>query len=340
MKKIIVIIGVCIIVISSVYVLTRTKKTTKNQFIPQVTVGIAQSAQNDTFFTFGATVAYKNEAQIRAQSMGVITFYVEKGDYVKKGDKIASIYVNELHSHIAQARIAVQNAEEAEKLARRKWSDYKPEQRNQIVNNTNNARQNLQSIKAQYQKTVIVAPFTGMIANTFVTNSSVVTIGMPIMNVVGEKNEKKICFDAHADATKSIQLDTKLNVKFKNNVENAVIYAREQDIDNMHQKVFVCAQLQDNSIIPIGSFVHIKVQNMHTIQKENYVRVLRDAIISQYDDVFVYRVDDQNVVHQIPVVVENVSDEFAIVSGIQVNDRIVVTGMKMLHDGDIVQINK
>ncbi len=56
---------------------------------------------------------------------------VEIGDKVEKGQALMRLDKSSLWANVQEAQVAVEKAVEGEKLARRKWDFYKPEEREQ-----------------------------------------------------------------------------------------------------------------------------------------------------------------------------------------------------------------
>lgn len=109
---------------------------------------------------------------------------VKEGDAVEEGMKIASLDREVLWSQLKEARIAVQIAEETEKLARRDWDGLKPEERLAKKLATEQARENARTIKEQMEKNVLLAPFAGTISKVDVRANEVVAIGKRIVRLV------------------------------------------------------------------------------------------------------------------------------------------------------------
>jgi multidrug efflux pump subunit AcrA (membrane-fusion protein) len=71
------------------------------------------------------------------------------GDEVKKGDKLIILDRSALLSDIYAMRLEVEKTQAQERLARRNWDDYKPEEKEQIIKNSQQARTRLSSTQAQ-----------------------------------------------------------------------------------------------------------------------------------------------------------------------------------------------
>ncbi len=88
---------------------------------------------------------------------------VAVGDTVTKGQKLITINRNQLGAQIHAARVEVDKAVAAEKMARRHWDDIKPEQREQYRKSVEYARAMLRATQSQWSKTVLRAPMDGIV---------------------------------------------------------------------------------------------------------------------------------------------------------------------------------
>jgi membrane fusion protein (multidrug efflux system) len=70
----------------------------------------------------------------------------------------------------------------------------------------------------------------------------------------------------------------------------------------------------------------------------NALVIPQRAVFEVLDKRYVYVVDKEDVVHQREIVVQNeLEDSFVIKKGLDVNDRIILEGVRQVHDGDKVE---
>ncbi len=115
---------------------------------------------------------------------------VDVGDHVTKGQLLARVDRAQLAAQIASARIGVDKAIEAEKLARRKWDLLKPEQREGVKKDTEQARMQLTIAQTGWKKTQLVAPISGVVAAQNARVGEIMTgVAMRIINPDGMRVE-------------------------------------------------------------------------------------------------------------------------------------------------------
>jgi len=88
---------------------------------------------------------------------------VDVGDSVKEGQVLMVIDRNSIIAEIQSARIDVEKAEAAEQLARRHWDRYKPEEKERIKKDVEQARTRLFGAQSQFKNTEIVSPIDGIV---------------------------------------------------------------------------------------------------------------------------------------------------------------------------------
>lgn len=116
---------------------------------------------------------------------GVIdALLVKEGDRIHEGEIIASLDRSVLATELQSARTALMIAEENEKLARRNWNDLSPEEREVKKLTTEQARENLQTLRTSIDERVLRAPYDGWISQVDGRKDEVVSLGSPIVRLV------------------------------------------------------------------------------------------------------------------------------------------------------------
>ncbi len=125
---------------------------------------------------------------------------VDVGDNVREGDVLIVLDRNSVISQIQSARIDVEKAEAAEQLARRHWDDYKPEERERIKKDVEQARTRLYGAQSQFKNTEIVSPIDGIVTQRNVRIGEVAQ-GV-VMRVIDEGDMEIEILMSETDATK------------------------------------------------------------------------------------------------------------------------------------------
>lgn len=88
---------------------------------------------------------------------------IKVGDKVEKGQILMRLDKSSLVANVREAEIAVEQAIESEKLARRKWDDYKPEEREKIKKTVEQTKFKLSAVRSQLYKGTLISPIDGIV---------------------------------------------------------------------------------------------------------------------------------------------------------------------------------
>lgn len=138
---------------------------------------------------------------------------VKTDDVVKAGDLIATLDQSVLRSQLRAGTVALSIAEANERLARRNWKDLKPEEKIAKRLATEEARVNVQTLKAELEKSELRAPFDGRISKTDVREGELVSLGTTIARLVRDSSLVITARVPESDITK-IDLGMEATVDF------------------------------------------------------------------------------------------------------------------------------
>jgi membrane fusion protein (multidrug efflux system) len=135
------------------------------------------------------SVALANQdVQVAAEESGVIReLYVDRGDAVEQGDPIAKIDDRVLSAQVAQARAAAELAEQTWQRRKRLWEEDRVGSEIAYLEARFAAEQTAASLDALEQRlarTVIRAPFTGVLDDRYVDVGAMVNPGDPVGRLV------------------------------------------------------------------------------------------------------------------------------------------------------------
>ncbi|MDX9913606.1 MAG: efflux RND transporter periplasmic adaptor subunit [Candidatus Moranbacteria bacterium] len=334
MKKGILIIGL-IIVAGFIFNFSQKKVDSDDKSSVEVTVQSVSEISNTKEHTFGAVVKSTNEAVLAAQVNGTLkNIYFKEGEIIKQGQLIAQIEATEYQAKYLQAQISLKEVEEAEKLARRKWDDLKPEEKEQFKLESERLRAVLLENGAYLKNTRIVAPFDGVISSKFVAKGETVAVGRDLFRLIGDLSKKEIVFNVPVEIGENIKVGDKLEISHGDKIGEAQVLAINPMVDAQTRKIAVHGEIGDQSIFSVGTFVNVKIKTPVDIQGYN---ISPEAIVRQYDDTFVFVIDN-NIAKMKKVIVLATDTKYATIEGLKKDDQIVVNGAHNLFDGDHIKI--
>lgn len=112
---------------------------------------------------------------------------VEVGDRVKAGQKIAKINDSVVRSQLNETLITLQIQQEQLNLKRRKWNDYKPEEKEAAKLAVESARAATWTLQKQLKKNIVYAPMDGIITKKYLEAGEMASAATPIVTISGEK---------------------------------------------------------------------------------------------------------------------------------------------------------
>lgn len=125
-------------------------------------------------------------ANLSFVTMGTVSeILVKPGEAVRQGDVLVVLDTSVLQSEMQKASLALLIAEETEKLAHRTWDELKPEERAVKRLATEQARADLQTIRAEKEKSVLIAPMDGILSKLDIRVGETVTAGTVVGRISG-----------------------------------------------------------------------------------------------------------------------------------------------------------
>ena len=202
------------------------------------------------------------------------------------------------------------------------------------INAVNNIKADIEIIKAQIDKTIVKAPFTGMLGLRMVSPGAYVTPQL-VMASLQQTNQLKIDFNVPEMYSSLIQKGKTVKVIDDNNKEfAATITAEESQVNAATGNIKVRALLQQGNLKP-GGFV--KIQFDAGIGKQS-IMVPTNAIIPDANSKKIIVVKEgKGEMVKIKTGLRNAYG-VEVIDGLNSGDSIVVTGVLFVKSGMPVKI--
>jgi len=319
----------------------KKQETTKSGAPPPVVVDviIAQKQAFKKEIEANGSVLAKEFVELHSEISGRLTFLeVSEGNMVKKGTIIAKINSADLQAQLLKAKsqleLALKTQERTEKLlaiSGVNQSDY-----DIAVNQVNTLKGDIAYALALIDKTIVKAPFTGTLGLRQVSPGAYLTPAN-IISTLQQTDELKIDFSMPEEYGNLIRKGQVVEVKLdKSGTERgkATIVAIEPQVSATTRNLSIRALLIEGKANP-GAFVKVY---LNADSAKNSLFVPTNAIIPE----------DKN---KTLVLVKNGRAKFAkvqtggrlaggveVVSGIEVGDSVVVTGVLFLRPDAEVKV--
>jgi RND family efflux transporter MFP subunit len=318
-----------------------------------VAVATASATSVDKMVAASGTIGARSSANVSTRMMGnVSALNVKVGDKVKKGQSLITLYNTDLlakrsqvEARINQAKSALENAEkdfQRFKALYEKGSASEKElddmtTRFEMAQAQLEAAQNMkQEVEAQFAYTNIKAPFSGVVANTFVKVGDMANPGMPLVAVEGTTGYEAQVFVSESDIQK-IQEGSDARVIIKSLQKTLVGKVTEVSLSakNTGGQYLVTIDLgeQTEGILP-GMFVNAQFTVAAEGSSRATLMVPQKAIVSRGQLTGVYTVaEDRKALLRWLRLGRPQGDQVEVLSGLQAGEQYIVSAEGRLYNG-------
>ncbi|MCE7059129.1 efflux RND transporter periplasmic adaptor subunit [Dyadobacter sp. CY343] len=293
-----------------------------------VDVIIAKSEAVSDKVEVNGTIVANEFAELRPEVSGLLTFLdVPEGKVVQKGTVIARINNADLVAQLDKIKIQLQLAETTEKRLKQlvaingiNQADY-----DLAANQVNTFKADMIYTQALIDKTIVRAPFTGVIglrkvsAGSYVSPNSIIATMQQLSNLridftLPETYQKYI--------TKGQNVDVLLDQNSKKLVTARVI-ATEPQVNQTTRNITVRAVLNSGDTSP-GSFAKVYLK---TNSNKSSIMIPTNSIIPEAQGKKAVVVKNGKAVFVTVVTGDRLADVVEVTSGLNVGDSVVVSGV-------------
>lgn len=341
----------------------------KQQASAERTVAVSTAPVEQQIVTayqeYPATVVPLNETELRAEVSGYITnILVTDGATVAKGQRLYEIdrvrYAAEVEQAKANLKIAEANydrvgkdLERYKKLAdqdaiARQTLDYAETDLSNQAAQVQAARAALTSANTNLQRSVITAPFSGVVGISMVRTGALVSAGTTLLNTLSSTNPIAVEFQvSERDIERIKQLQSnKSTTAIQLRLPDGTIYGEsgfistiDRAVDRATGTLRVRATF-GNATEKLRAGMNLTLRLAQTSTEEEVVIPLR-AVIEQLGVYNVYTVTDSSTAafSQVELGVK-LDDKVVIKKGLSEGQQVVVNGVNNVTDGDKLVIEK
>jgi len=310
---------------------------------------VSLSTVNDVYEATG-TVRSDRTSTVAGRAMGVVTsLLVREGDTVKAGQVLLIIDDRDAVQRARAAGMAVESAKQSKSLADITWQRYK-----NLYDEKALSRQEMDQIEtqkkvaaAEYERTVamaqeaktylsfnrVTAPVSGRVTQKHIDAGSMVSPGVPLLVIEGGGGSY---IEASVDAGLGDKVKTGMTVV-------AVVETMNEPIAGTIREVFPSVDpLSRTFTIKVGLkdarprsglFARLRIP----VGKREAIVVPNQAIVQKGQLTGVYIVDSQGIVIYRLIRTGNATTNGTeILSGLTVNDRVIMSGPERVTDGDVL----
>ncbi len=316
--------------------------------VSKVSVVLAEERMLAPTIKATGSVVSLHASKISAQVAGELSWIVEVGTLVNKGDVIARIDATILKANkeIAQSKIKkleadlnfrIKEVNRFKRLANKdNTSKTKLQEeiaiRDMLVQDIFGAKANFTKVEYAYQHAEIKAPFGGHIVSRSANIGEYLTVGLELLKLVDTFN-KEIVLKAPLKFLPVLKKNMPVQVVNQGKVEHLPIKVIVPVGDNNSRMIEVRLHIKSD-IWTVGESVSVQLPSA-VAQKQ--VVIPRDAIIVRGTDLFIYRVDKNMNAQQLKVEIKTVDNAWvSLRQQLNIGDKIITRGGARLSPGQRV----
>mgnify|MGYP006145321259 CR=1 FL=1 len=289
------------------------------------------------------TVIPNEEVSLRSEISGLverITF--KEGEFVKKGTPLLYLNDDELEAQYQRLDYTKKLYESQENRQKQllEREAISQEEYDISLNQFNTNLSDLKLVEAQLSKTVIRAPFDGVVGLRQISEGSVIGTGDVIANVVNI-DPIKIEFSIPERYANAVEIGSKISFSNDGGGENGegTVYAFEPTIDAATRtlKLRASSPNKQRRFLP-GMFIRIK----YTLGvEENALMVPSESVIPELSGYKLFVLNDQNQAEERVVRIGTRTEkDVQILEGLEVGDLVLTTGILQVRVGSPLKPTK
>jgi membrane fusion protein, multidrug efflux system len=305
-----------------------------------VDVMIATAKQISNTVEANGTVLANELLEIHPEISGRLTYLnIPEGTTIAANTVIAKINDADLQAQLSKSKVQLDLAKKTEERLKKLLSisginqaDY-----DLALNNVNNIKADIDILKAQIDKTIIKAPFSGLLGLRNISPGAYVTPTTSLVTLQ-QIDKIKIDFTIPEQYTHLIKKGSAIDVltTFNKAKMKATIVATEPEINNATRNLKVRAVLNDGKL-QTGSFVKILLQAGGNNQS---IMIPTNAIIPDADSKKLVLVKDGKGKFVNVETGLRTASGVEITKGINVGDTVIVTGVLFVKNNAVVKVKK
>lgn len=275
----------------------------------------------------------------------ITSLLVEEGDYVRKGQLLATTDLETVEKQIAEIETQLELANTVYERQKRLWDQNIGSEIQYLEAKTRMAglEKSLETLESQISKKNIYAPIGGYVDREFLQEGETASPGMPIIQILNTA-EIKVTADIQENFLSAIEKGDSVTVRFPalnlSIDETVTQLGRTIDLNNRTFEIQIKTSSRSGQLKPNL----LAVIRFKDFQAEDIISVPLDAIHEEVNgNKFVYIVNEESgrftAKKSYVELGESNVNEVIIASGVRNGDRLITKGSKGISQGELVRIN-
>ena len=278
----------------------------------------------------------------------VATIHVKNGVFVKKGTLLATLDNIVLKNELEKATINLENAKRNLRQEKINYGFSEIEESKidpvklkymYLRSGYREAKNTLENAQIRYNQTLLQAPFSGVVANLDTKAGDYVTSG-DIFCIIINKKQMEVSFSVLENEIPFVKIDQKITVHpfMDTDVEFEGIITEINPLVDNNGLVNIKGRIQ-NPNAALFDGMHVKVVLNKPL--ENVIVIPREAVVIRENKEVVFTSYNGKAQWNYVEILDENSKSYALKSGLQLNDTIIVDGnMNLSHNSKISPIFK
>ena len=287
------------------------------------------------------TVETSNDISISAEVSGkVVSYLVNEGDRVKKGQTIVKIDDSKLKQELARLEAMTSQTKESYDRLKKVYEEDGIGSELDYLNAKyayEQSKSSLESIKVDVANTSIKAPFNGEVEAKMVEAGEMVSPGVPVVRLIGS-DSYKITAGVPARYADAIRRGDDVEIWFDSQVKDtlqAKIAFVGGSIDSQNRTFRIEATLPQGKTYKVDMIANMKLK---TAERNDVVVLSEEFVYSKNDKYVVYKLSQNEEGKAIAKEQEvelglSYKTEVVVVEGLSEGDQLITLGSAFLDDG-------
>jgi len=316
---------------------------------------IVESAQRDTFSAtlwVSGTVISQNDARIAAETDGRITWVANVGARIEKGEAIARIDAADLKLELADSKAQLGGLKSQLKYRNSSLQRFQKltasnnvaaTQLDEAQSQLDMTRQEIKRvevaiarIKRRINQTEVLAPFPGVVAERLVQIGEFVGRGEEVARLV-DTEHREIRAQAPLSVAGWIREGMLVSIEHEQ-LESLSSVSYVIPVGDQRSRMFEVRIAADDPAWIIGSPVRVALPNS---EPRELVAIPRDGLVLRGTNIFVMRVNNENIVEKVSVETGiGLGGLVEVIGKVDQGDRIIIRGGERIEPGQAVTITE
>ena len=275
----------------------------------------------------------------------LLKVHVGEGQYVRKGQLVATTDVSTLETQIEELKTQLALANTVYERQSRLWEQNIGSEIQYLESKTNKERleKSLATLQSQIRKKNIYAPINGFVDREFMKTGETAAPGMPIVQLLNT-DKIKIVADVQENFLKSISKGDSVSVYFPalgiELKETISMIGRTIDLNNRTFKIEIHTNSKGGKLKPNL----LAVVKLKDFEEKDVLSIPLDVVQEEVSgNKFVYLIKeegDKSFASKSYIEIGESNINTVIVkSGVKEGDKLITLGSKSISDGDLIRIN-